>query len=78
MQPSTGYGPIKAWTNKGPLNFPHVTHQTVQMDRMAGIILDGETAKIPVDGREGLKDLIIIDAIYKAVDTGKKVKIDLT
>lgn len=78
MQPSTGYGPIKAWTNNGPLNFPHVAHQTIQMDKMAGIILDGETAKVPVDGREGLKDLIIIDAIYKAVKTGNKVKVDLT
>ena len=77
MQPATGYGPIKAKTNKGPLSYPHVAHQTVQMDRMATIILDGDTAKVAVDGEEALKDLIIIDAIYKAVKTGRKVKIDL-
>ena len=75
MQPSTGYGPIKAWTNKGEIELPHVTHQTIQMDEMAAIILDGKKAEIPVDGEEGLKDLVIIDAIYEAVRTGQKVKL---
>lgn len=78
MQPSTGYGPIKGRTNKGPLDKPHVTHQTVQMDEMSDIILAGKKPQVPVDGEEGLKDLIIIDAIYKAVKTGKKVDIKLT
>ena len=32
LKPATGYGPIMGRTNKGELNFPHVTHQTVQMD----------------------------------------------
>jgi predicted dehydrogenase len=73
MQPSTGYGPIKGRTHKGPLNQPIVTHQTVQMDEMAGIILDGNDAKVPVNGEEGVKDMIIIDAIYKAAKKGKKV-----
>lgn len=75
MQPSTGYGPIKAWTNKGPIEAEHVTHQTTQMDEMAAIILDGNKPMIPVDGEEGLKDLVIVDAIYKAVKTGEKVMI---
>ncbi|MDX2047503.1 MAG: Gfo/Idh/MocA family oxidoreductase [Chitinophagaceae bacterium] len=77
MQPSTGYGPIKARTNKAELTHPHVTHQTVQMDEMSAIILQGKTPVVPVDGEEGLKDLIIIDAIYEAVKTGKKVALKL-
>lgn len=77
MQPSTGYGPIKGRTNKGELDFPHKTHQTVQMDEMAGIILEGKQAVVPVDGEEGLKDMKIIDAIYEAVKTGKKVNLKL-
>jgi predicted dehydrogenase len=73
MQPSTGYGPIKGRTNKGELTKPHVTHQTVQMDEMAAIILSGKQPLVAVDGNEGLKDLKIIDGIYLAVKTGKKV-----
>ena len=77
LQPSTGYGPIKGRTNKGELNQPHVTHQTIQMEAMAGIILEGKQPVVPVDGEEALKDLKIIDAIYLAVKTGKKVDLDL-
>ena len=77
LQPSTGYGPIKGRTNKGELNHPHVTHQTVQMEKMASIILAGEPALVPVDGEEALKDLKIIDAIYLAIKTGKKVALKL-
>ncbi|MDH5598444.1 MAG: Gfo/Idh/MocA family oxidoreductase [Cyclobacteriaceae bacterium] len=75
MQPSTGYGPIKAWTHQGALNFPHVTHQTFQMDEMADIILHDKKPIVPVDGEEGLKDMKIIDAIYEAVRTGEKVEL---
>ena len=77
LQPSTGYGPIMGRTNKGELNFPHVTHQTVQMDRMAEIIFEGKQPVVPVDGEEALKDLKIIDAIFKAARTGKKVNLKL-
>lgn len=77
LQPSTGYGPIKGRTNKGELTHPHVTHQTVQMDEMSAIILQGKQPMVPVDGEEGLKDLKIIDAIYLAVKTGKKVNLKL-
>ncbi|NBT16591.1 MAG: gfo/Idh/MocA family oxidoreductase, partial [Chitinophagia bacterium] len=73
LMPSTGYGPIKGKTNKGELTHPHVTHQTVQMDEFAAIILDGKQPIVPVDGVEGWKDMVIVDAIYQAARTGKKV-----
>jgi predicted dehydrogenase len=75
LQPSTGYGPIKGRTYVSELTHPHITHQTVQMDEMAGIILEGKRSVIPVDGDEGLKDLKIIDAIYAAIKTGGKVEL---
>ncbi len=77
LQPATGYGPIEGRTNKGELNYPHVTHQTVQMDEMAGIILQGNHPSIPIDGEEALKDLKIIDAIYLACKTDKKIELKL-
>jgi predicted dehydrogenase len=75
MQPSTGYGPIKGRTHKGELTQEHKTHQAVQMDEMAGIILEGKQPVVPVDGEEGVRDLKIMDAIYEAAKTGKKVSL---
>ena len=73
MQPSTGYGPIEGRTHKGELTQPHITQQTLQMDGMAQLIFEIVQPIVPVDGEEGLKDLKIIDAIYEAVKTGKRV-----
>ncbi len=73
MQPSTGYGPIIGRTNKGELKYEHITHQTVQMDEMSDIILKNKKPIVPVDGEEGLKDMKIVDAIYLAAKTGKRI-----
>lgn len=75
LNPSTGYGPIKGRTHLGELNHPHITHQTVQMDEMAGMILEGKKPLVPMDGEEGLRDLKIIDAIYKAAKEGTKIQL---
>lgn len=77
LLPATGYGPIMGRTSKGELNFKHVTHQTVQMDEFASIILEDKKPLVPVDGEEGLKDMKIIDAIYMAVKSGKKIELSL-
>jgi predicted dehydrogenase len=77
MQPSTGYGPIMGRTNKGELNQPITVHQTVQMDEMADIIFHGKQPVVPVDGYEALKDLKLIDAIYLAAKTGKRIDVNL-
>jgi predicted dehydrogenase len=74
MQPSTKYGPI---TNKEELTQEHKTHQPVQMDEMAAIILEVKQPIVPVDGEEGLKDLKIIDGIYSAIKSAKKVNLKL-
>ncbi len=77
LYPATGYGPIQGRTNRGELNQPVVTHQTVQMDEMADIILRGKKPVVPVDGEEAVKDLKIIDAIYEAARTGKKINLEV-
>jgi len=73
LNPATGYGPIQGRTNRGEINQPVVTHQTVQMDAMSDIIFHNTQPVVAVDGNEAVKDLKIIDAIYEAVRTGKKV-----
>lgn len=77
LYPATGYGPIQGRTNKGELDAPIVTHQTVQMDEMADIILNGKQPVVPVDGEEAVKDLKILDAIKEAAKTGKKIELNL-
>lgn len=73
LQPATGYGPIMGTTHEGELKHPHEVHQTIQMDAMAGMILAGERPVVPVDGEEGVRDLAIMDAIYEAARSGRKV-----
>ena len=73
LQPATGYGPIEGRTSKGELKQPHVTHQTVQMEEMSGIILENKQPLVAVDGEEALKDLKIIDAIYLGISTGRQI-----
>jgi len=77
LNPATGYGPIEGRTSLGELNFPHVAHQTLQLDEMAGILLEDRKPVVAVDGEEALKDLKIIDAIYRAVKSGKKETLNL-
>ena len=78
LQPSTGYGPIKGRTQKGTLVSSPLTQQTIQMDAMAGIMLGNEQPPVPVDGREAVKDLKVIDAIYKACRTGRREALNLS
>lgn len=73
MEPAYDYGPIKGKTHKGPMEFPHTHHQTLQMDGIADSILNNKPLRTP--GEEGLKDMIIMDAIVKASKTGKVVPI---
>lgn len=77
MWPSTGYGPIKGKTHKGDLGQPHVIHQTVQLDQMASIILDNSTPILAVDGKTGVEDLKIVEAIYASCNTGKVQRLNL-
>ena len=77
LLPATGYGPIEGRTHKGALTQPHITHQTVQMDEMAEIILNGKKPIVPIDGLEAVKDLKIVDAIYAAALSGKKMDLSL-
>jgi predicted dehydrogenase len=73
LMPATGYGPIKGRTHKGELTQPEPIHQAVQMDEMAGILLQGHQPVVPVDGGEALKDMLIVQAIYQAAASGQKV-----
>lgn len=73
LRPAYGYGPLKGRTNKGELDLPIVNHQAAQLDDFAKCIAGN--CKSDADGEEGLKDMKVIEAIYRSIETGKKVKI---
>jgi glucose-fructose oxidoreductase len=63
LDPFQAYRGIKGRTSKGELQFPDINQQAAQMDEVAQCILSGKPMRVP--GEEGLRDMIIVDQIYK-------------
>lgn len=60
-------------TSKGPLNFTPPNQQALQMDDFAQCILQNKKTRVP--GDLGRRDMVIVEAIYKAAATGKRISI---
>ena len=73
MDPFSAYRGIHAETSKGLLEFPDVYQQAVQMDEQARSIMENKPMRVP--GEEGLKDIRVVEAIYKASQSGDQVKV---
>lgn len=56
-------------------NLPDIFQFATEMDAFCESIMNNQPSRAP--GEEGLKDLISIEAIYKAAETGQSVKIEL-
>jgi predicted dehydrogenase len=68
LDPAFTYGPIKGKTNQGELNFPLVNQQAAQMDDFAQCI--AQNCKSNAGGEEGLRDMKVIEAIYRSIASG--------
>ena len=73
LRPAYGYGPLAGRTSKGELNLPQTNHQALQMDDFAKCIQENRESSVA--GEEGLKDMKVVEAIYRAIASGKKEKI---
>ena len=73
LLPAFSYNGIKGATSKGELSFPEINQQAAQMDTFSKCILDNTESD--ASGEEGLKDLKVIEAIYKSIATKIKVKV---
>jgi predicted dehydrogenase len=73
LSPAYEYKGIKGQTSQGKLNFPEVIQQAKQMDDFAQAIKNNRPS--PVPGEMGKQDLVILEAIYKAMATGQRVEI---
>ncbi|HVG40950.1 MAG TPA: Gfo/Idh/MocA family oxidoreductase [Chitinophagaceae bacterium] len=74
VDPAYYYNGIKGSTSNGPMQFDsNVNQQALQMDDFAQCILNNKPTRVP--GEEGLKDMKVIDTIYRSIASGKKEKI---
>ncbi|MEP6583636.1 MAG: Gfo/Idh/MocA family oxidoreductase [Ginsengibacter sp.] len=76
LSPAISYGPFKGRTSKGEMSFPTTNQQGVQCDEIAKVLLANKQLPNHITGEEGLKDVRILQAIYEAAATGKKVAIN--
>jgi glucose-fructose oxidoreductase len=69
LKPFSGYGGIHGYLPDGKsFDFPEMNQQAAQMDEMCLAIMEKRPSKTP--GEEGLRDMIIIDAIRESVRKG--------
>lgn len=71
LDPAYSYGGIKGKTSKGPIDFPQIDQFAAEMDDFALCILENRQSK--VSGEEGLRDLKVIEGIYKSIKSAKTV-----
>ncbi|MGC4100981.1 Gfo/Idh/MocA family protein [Ferruginibacter sp.] len=75
MSPAVSYGPFRGRSTNGEMNFPDINQQATQCDEIAKLILQGKPFPAHITGEEGIKDMKILDAIYRSASTGKKVSL---
>ncbi|MFT7035298.1 MAG: glucose-fructose oxidoreductase [Cyclobacteriaceae bacterium] len=72
--PAFGYGKIAGFIKDKPMGFPIVNHQATQMDAFSKNVMT-DTEPI-VTGDLGLRDMKIVEALYKSLASGgKRVKV---
>jgi predicted dehydrogenase len=64
------YGGMVGKTPAGPMNFPQINQQAAQMDDFALCVKNGKPTRVP--GEMGLKDMKVVEAIYRSIASGKK------
>ncbi|AMJ67695.1 Gfo/Idh/MocA family protein [Hymenobacter sp. PAMC 26628] len=73
LEPALSYGPFKGRTSRAAFNFPVVNQQAAQLDDIAQHILANKPLPVHISGEEGRKDMRVIEAIYRAAHTGRKI-----
>jgi predicted dehydrogenase len=77
VEPALSYQGVKfrydARKGKQEPNVGEVDHFAAEMDHFADCVINNKEIRTP--GEEGLKDLLVIEAIYEAAKTGQTVKV---
>lgn len=75
LSPALSYGPYKGKTSKEEIKFAPINQQQAQLDGISSVILQGKPLPNHITGEEGLKDMLVITAIYEAAMSGKRVTV---
>lgn len=75
LEPFSGYGGLHGFSPDGSFDYPKMNQQAAQMDAQCAAFKEGRPTRTP--GEEGLRDMIIIDAIKESVQkNGKKIMLE--
>lgn len=75
LAPAISYGPFIGKSSKGAMHFPDINQQAAQLDGIGQRILENKPLPDHISGKEGLTDMCIIEAIYKAANSGSKADV---
>lgn len=73
LNPAFSFTGISGYESSGPISFAAVNQQALQLDGFAHDILHNRPVLVP--GEMGRRDVVIIQAIYEAMRTGKRVEL---
>ena len=75
LSPALSYGPFRGRSTKGEIVFPTINQQAAQLDGIGKLILEKKPLPAHITGEEGIKDIRVMNAIYEAASTGKKISL---
>ena len=75
LSPALSYGPFRGRSSKGEIVFPTINQQAAELDGIGKLILENKPLPSHITGEEGIKDIRVMNAIYEAANTGKKISI---
>ena len=74
LEPALYYHGIKGFRSDGkPFAFQDMDQFAAEMDDFAVCVRDGKATRVP--GEEGLRDMRIIDALYRSAAAGREIKL---
>lgn len=74
LAPAFSYGGLKANSSRGPVNIAGLrSQQALQLDDFALCVREGRESR--VSGAMGLRDMKIIEAIYAAAKSGRRIEV---
>jgi len=73
LDPATQYNGVAGRSSRGVFSFKPVFQQQLQIDDFARCVREDKPSI--VSGEDGLRDMLILDAIHRSIESGKKEKV---